>query len=328
MNTALYPLKFKPILKSKIWGGNRLKTVLNKKSEEDNIGESWELSGVQGDISIVSNGFLEDNSLEEIIEIYMGDIVGDTVFNKFDKEFPLLLKFIDANQDLSIQVHPNDELAKERHNAYGKTEMWYVIDAKPNSHLISGFIKPTNKEEYQSALKNNQIESLLKSHTVENGDAFFIPAGDVHAIGSGILLAEIQQTSDVTYRIYDYNRKDDTGKTRELHTELALDAIDYTRTNEQINYDSNKTDETVNIAACNYFVTNILNLTDIFERDVYLLNSFVVYMCLEGNAKITCENGTEETITKGETVLIPAIIQSVHIIPEKNCQLLEVYVKS
>ncbi len=328
MNTALYPLKFKPILKSKIWGGKKLKTILNKDSKEDNIGESWELSAVQGDISVISNGFLAGNSLEEIIEIYMGDIVGDPVFNKFDKEFPLLFKFIDANQDLSIQVHPNDEISKERHNAFGKTEMWYVINADPESKIIAGFVKPTNKEEYLLAIKNNNIESLLKSHPVVPGDVFYIPAGDVHTTGAGILFAEIQQTSDVTYRIYDYNRKDDAGNLRELHTDLAVDAIDYKRINDKIKYDQNKLNETVNIAANNYFITNVLNLTAIIKRDVYLLNSFIVYMCVEGNAKIICDNGSEETIDKGETVLIPASIPSIEILPDQKCKLLEVYIKS
>jgi len=327
MNAALYPLKFHPILKSKIWGGNRLKTTLNKSTKEENIGESWEISGVDGDISVVSNGFLEGNTLEEIIEIYMGDIVGDPIFNKYDKEFPLLFKFIDANDDLSIQVHPDDVLSGDRHNAYGKTEMWYVLESEPDSQLISGFTKPTTKDEYLTALNNGTLEAILKSHKVKKGDAFFIPAGDVHAIGSGILLAEIQQTSDVTYRIYDYNRKDSSGNTRELHTELALDAIDYKKTNEKISYNQNNINETVNIAACNYFVTNYLNLTDTLERDVYLLNSFIVYMCIEGKAKIKCENGNEESIIKGETVLIPASIQFIEIKPDNNCKLLEVYIK-
>ncbi|MCW3788462.1 type I phosphomannose isomerase catalytic subunit [Plebeiibacterium sediminum] len=327
MNTSLYPLKFKPILKNTIWGGNKLRTILNKESNEDNIGESWELSGVQGDVSVVSNGFLEGNSLEEIIEIYMGEIVGDPVFNKFDKEFPLLFKFIDATQDLSIQVHPNDNIARERHNAYGKTEMWYVIDAEQGSQLISGFNEPSSKEQYLEAFKKNEITSLLKSHKVEREDAFFIPAGEIHAIGAGILLAEIQQTSDVTYRIYDYNRKDASGKERELHTDLALDVIDYKSTNDKISYDKNDLNETVNIAACEYFVTNFLNLTETLLRDVYLLNSFVVYMCTEGSATIICENGTKESIKKGETILVPASIQSIEITPDNSCKLLEVYIK-
>ncbi len=327
MNSLLYPLKFTPVLKDKIWGGNRLKSVLNKQSTLDNIGESWELSGVQGDVSVVSNGFLKGNSLQEIIEIYMGDIVGDAVFNKFDKEFPLLFKFIDANQDLSIQVHPDDKLSNERHNAYGKTEMWYVIDADPESQLISGFVKPSSKEAYLDALKNGHLTSILKAHPVKRGDTFFIPAGNVHAIGAGVLLAEIQQTSDITYRIYDYDRKDKEGNLRELHTDLALDAIDYKNTNVKVDYDTHKQNEPENLAACDYFVTNLLNLTAKFERDVYPLDSFVVYMCIEGKARIICENGTSETISKGETVLIPASIQHIVVEPDGQVKLLEVYTK-
>jgi mannose-6-phosphate isomerase len=327
MNSLLYPLKFTPILKDKIWGGNRLKSVLNKQSTLENIGESWELSGVEGDVSVVNNGFLKGNSLEEIIEIYMGDIVGDAVFNKFDKEFPLLFKFIDANQDLSIQVHPDDQLSNERHNAYGKTEMWYVIDAEPKSQLISGFVKPSSKDEYLDALKNDRLTDLLKAHEIKNGDTFFIPAGNVHAIGAGVLLAEIQQTSDITYRIYDYDRKDKEGKLRELHTELALDAIDYKNTNVKVDYDSHKINVAESLVSCDYFVTNVLNLTAKFERDVYPLDSFVVYMCLEGKASIICENGTSETIAKGETVLIPASIQHIEVKPDAQVKLLEVYTK-
>ncbi|MCW3806517.1 type I phosphomannose isomerase catalytic subunit [Plebeiibacterium marinum] len=328
MDTALYPLKFTPILKEKIWGGDKLKSRLNKTSNTENIGESWEISGVQGDVSVVSNGFLKGNSLEEIIEIYMGEIVGDEIFNRFDKEFPLLIKFIDAKQDLSVQVHPNDELSKERHKAYGKTEMWYVIDADPGSKLISGFAVDTDKAEYLNFLQKDKITALLKSHTVKNGDAFFIPAGNVHAIGAGVLLAEIQQTSDVTYRIYDYNRKDSDGKTRELHTELALDAINFTDKGVVPDYDPNKTNEAENITSCNYFVTNLVKITESYIRDVYLLNSFVVYMCIEGSAKITCSNGTNESISKGETVLIPASIQDLEITPSTSCKLLEVFIKS
>jgi len=326
MNTKLYPIKFTPILKDKIWGGNKLKSTLNKQSELDSLGESWELSGVEGDISVVANGFLAGNNLQEIIEIYMGDLVGESIYSKFGIEFPLLFKFIDANDDLSIQVHPDDKLSKERHNAFGKTEMWYVLQAEPKSKLISGFVKESTKEEYLEALNNGKLMSLLKSHEVSEGDTFFIPAGDVHAIGAGVLLAEIQQTSDVTYRIYDYDRKDNSGNTRALHTDLALDAIDYKDTNEKVSY-SAKQNEAVNLAACAYFVTNLLHINEAFERDVYLLNSFVVYMCVSGSAKIVCSNGEKETICKGETVLIPAAIDNVTIEPDGDAKLLEVYIK-
>ncbi|SMO58783.1 mannose-6-phosphate isomerase, type 1 [Saccharicrinis carchari] len=325
MSTPLYPIKFTPILKDKIWGGEKLKNVLNKKSELNNIGESWELSGVEGDVSVVANGFLAGNSLQEIIEIYMDELVGEPVYKRFGNEFPLLFKFIDANDHLSIQVHPDDALSKERHNAYGKTEMWYVLQAEPNSQLISGFVKETNKEEYLEALNNGKIMSLLKSHQVAEGDTFFIPAGDVHAIGAGVLLAEIQQTSDVTYRIYDYDRTDSAGNTRELHTDLALDAIDYKDTNEKVSYPEDK-NKAVNLATCQFFETNILDLNKTYVRDVYVLNSFVVYMCVGGSATITCGNAEKETIAKGETILIPAAIDTVTIEPKGEVKLLEVYV--
>lgn len=327
MSTPLYPIKFAPILKDKIWGGDKLKNNLNKKSDLDNLGESWELSGVEGDISVVTNGFLAGNNLQEIIEIYMDEIVGEPVYGKFGNEFPLLFKFIDANDHLSIQVHPDDILSKERHNAFGKTEMWYVLQAEPKSQLVSGFVKETSKEEYLQALNSGKLMELLKSHEVTEGDTFFIPAGDVHAIGAGVLLAEIQQTSDVTYRIYDYDRKDSSGNTRDLHTDLALDAIDYKDTNEKVNYgkDINKP---VVLATCQYFETNILDLNKAYTRDVYVLNSFVVYMCVGGSAIITCGNGQSESIAKGETVLIPAAIDNVTIEPKGEAKLLEVYVKA
>jgi mannose-6-phosphate isomerase len=327
MSTLLYPLKFKPIYKEKIWGGAKLKSVLNKASSLNNIGESWEISAVSSDLSVVSNGFLKGNTIEEVIEIYMGDVVGDPVYDKFGKEFPLLFKFIDAQRDLSIQVHPNDELAKERHQAYGKTEMWYVIDAGHGSRLISGFTKPTNREEYLKALKNGHLSSLLKSHDVKKGQTFFIPAGNVHAIGAGVLLAEIQQTSDVTYRIYDYDRLDEQGDKRELHTELALDAINFEGVNEGGAYDDTQINTPVNLVECPYFATNMLNLNSAIERDIYILSSFVVYMCVGGSAKIIYSGSEEETISFGETVLIPVALESITIQPQGNVKLLEVYVK-
>ncbi len=324
--SKLYPIKFNPILKDKIWGGNKLKTVLNKNSDLDNLGESWEISGVKGDVSVVANGFLEGNELDEIIEVYMADLVGEPVYQKFGNEFPLLFKFIDANQDLSIQVHPDDVLSKERHEAYGKTEMWYVLQADAKSHLVSGFVKESNKEEYLKALEGGSLMEILRSHKVNEGDTFFIPAGNVHAIGAGVLLAEIQQTSDVTYRIYDYDRKDSNGNTRELHTDLALDAINFTEVTEKVDYQS-EVNASVNLASCPYFTTNLLNIDRAYNKDVYVLNSFVVYMCLEGGAVIKCDNGEEESISKGETILIPAAIDNIEIIPDGEAKLIEVFIK-
>lgn len=325
--STLYPIKFSPILKDKIWGGHKLESHLNKTIDPlPNAGESWEISGVPGDVSVVSNGFLKGNTLSEILEIYMGDLVGDKVFQKYGEEFPLLIKFIDANDVLSIQVHPDDELAEKRHGSFGKTEMWYVVQADKGASLISGFDGSMDKATYLEKLESNELESVLASHEVTPGDVFFIPAGRVHAIGKGILLAEIQQTSDVTYRIYDFNRKDDQGNGRELHTEEALDAIDYTHHKDlktDYSVEQNKSSEVV---SCDYFKTNILEFDKAIDKDFYGLDSFLIYMCVEGEADINYGDGKTEAIVKGETVLIPAELKNIGLVPNGNCRLIEVYV--
>ncbi len=324
---GLYPLKFTPIYKDKIWGGNKIKSVLNKDfGSLPNCGESWELSGVEGNVSVVSNGYLAGNSLEELIEVYMGDLVGDNIYETYGTEFPLLIKFIDANDDLSIQVHPDDEMAAERHNSYGKTEMWYVMQADNGAKLQSGFNQPVDQEKYLEKLEKVELTDILNFEEVTAGDVFFIPAGRVHAIGKGILLAEIQQTSDITYRIYDYDRRDDKGNTRELHTDLALDAIDYTLFPEyKSNYEV-KANESVELASCQYFTTNVLELTEVVDKDYNKLDSFVIYICMEGELVVETEAGTE-LVQMGETILIPASIENVHLKPvTASAKLLEVYI--
>ncbi len=323
----LYPLKFTPICKDKIWGGNKLNEILNKKYPElPNCGESWEISGIQDEVSIVSNGFLKGNNLEELIEVYMGDIVGEKIYEKFGTEFPLLIKYIDANDNLSIQVHPNDELSLERHDAYGKTEMWYVVQADPGANLISGFNRKIDKEGYLKYFKNGQLEEILNYEVVKAGDVFFMPAGRVHAIGKGIVVAEIQQTSDVTYRIYDFNRVDDKGNPRELHTELAVDAIDYKF---ESNYRTDYTEvdnDPVKLIECQYFTTNILTLTQSIERDFTSLDTFVIYVCLDGEYIFQWEDQTI-SVQKGESVLIPALIDMFTLSPVNgNVKLLEVFI--
>jgi mannose-6-phosphate isomerase len=304
-----------------------LKTLLDKQTKLEKCGESWELSAVQGDISKVSNGFLKGNSLEEIIEIYMGDLVGDKIYEQYGIEFPLLIKFIDASDDLSIQVHPNDDLALERHNSYGKTEMWYIMDVVRDAKLISGFNKPVTKEEYLQHVTNNSLEKIMNTVTVSPGDAFFIPSGRVHAIGAGILLAEIQQTSDVTYRIFDYNRKDANGKQRDLHTDLAIDAIDYAYVENVKTEYENKSGQPVRIAACPYFTTNRLNFSTTTLCNYAQLDSFVIFICCKGNFEILY-NGTEKiTVQKGETVLLPALLDEVILQPLEYTELLEVYIE-
>ncbi len=325
--TNLYPLKFSPILKERVWGGNRLLKEYGKNAKEGSkIGESWELSGVQGDISLVANGFLEGNNLEEIIEVYMGDLVGEEIFEKFGREFPLLIKLIDANDDLSIQVHPPDDIAKERHHAYGKTEMWYVLEADDDAKIYTGFKREMTKEFYIESLEKGNIAEILNIEKPEPGDVFFIPSGRVHAICKGVMLTEIQQTSDITYRIWDWNRNGLDGKPRELHTELAVDAIDYNT------YESYKTkaepelNRTVNIIDCKYFTTNIIELDQAIIKDYSLIDSFVIYICVHGSAMLEWEDKSMNLV-KGETVLIPALMKGIGIRPAPAARILEVYIR-
>ncbi len=321
----LYPLKFKPRFKERIWGGTTLAEKMGKKLPEGKkIGESWELSGVEGDISVVANGKLKGNNLEELIEVYMGELVGEKVFSRFGIEFPLLIKLIDARDVLSIQVHPDDELARERHNSYGKTEMWYVVGNESGAFLYVGFNGKVSREQYLDAVAKGTLPELLAKYEVKPGDAYFIPAGTIHAIGKGLLIAEIQQTSDVTYRVDDWGRVDDNGKPRELHTELAIDAIDFGEPQDLNVTAAPIVNEPVNIADSQYFTTNEIEVDGTVERDYAPIDSFVIYMCLEGSLKVGWAEG-EETLAQGETMLIPAEIDSVTLTGKGN--LLEVYVK-
>ncbi|MDR0371932.1 MAG: mannose-6-phosphate isomerase [Prevotellaceae bacterium] len=325
MEKKLYPLKFKPILKDKIWGGNKLRTLFGKNAGSDRTGESWELAGFEQEASVVSNGFLAGNDLNELIEIYMGELIGDKVYEKYGSTFPLLFKLIDANDHLSIQVHPDDETALRRHGSLGKTEMWYVVDAEPDAELIVGFKTDTSKEEYLTALDNGRLNELLRRVAVQKGDVIFIPAGLVHAIGKGIVVAEIQETSDLTYRIYDYERTDENGNQRELHTELALDVIDFGATkNPKTNYHATL-NRVTELIKCPFFTTNIIRFDKKITMNYVSLDSFVVYMCIEGSFSITV--GNEKTaIAKGDTVLVPASVHEPELVPEKECTLLEIYV--
>lgn len=322
----LYPMKFSPIIKSTIWGGNMLNKTYGKGDANSKIGESWELSGVQDNISVVQNGFLSDNPIEDLIEVYMGDLIGDKVYKQFGIEFPLLFKLIDANDQLSIQVHPDNKMAKERHKAYGKTEMWYVLEAKPGATLINGFKASTDRATYLEHLNKGTLNQLMNNVEVKKGDVIYIPAGRVHSIGAGILLAEIQQTSDITYRIFDWNRTNDKGESRELHTDLAIDAIDFNKPTiekESFIIEENKSSQLVKSP---FFTTNILKLNSTIEKDYYETDSFVVYMCTEGEAIIHTIGNDPVTISKGETVLIPNEISTVRIQPKNSTEILEIYI--
>lgn len=322
----LYPIKFKPILKSIIWGGNEICKFKDITPLQEGIGESWEISSVDGNISIVANGELENKSLEDIISTYKEQLVGKHNFATFGTTFPLLIKFIDARDNLSIQVHPDDELAKKRHNSFGKTEMWYVINAAPSAFLYSGFAKQMTPESYVKSIEDNTFVDSLEKHDVKTGDVFFLPAGRVHAIGAGTFIAEIQQTSNITYRIYDYNRTDAKGNTRELHTELAKDAIDYKVYNNYKTEYTRKENQPVKLESCKYFTTNLLELDKSIERDYSTIDSFIVYICMGGSCSIEDNKANKLSIKQGETILIPADTTSVNIKPNGNVLLLETYV--
>ncbi len=325
----LYPIKFISIPKETIWGGNRLHTVLNKEFDSSKkIGESWEISGLEGDISVAKNGFLKGNNLEELIEVYMGELVGDKVYEQFGLEFPLLIKFLDACEDLSIQVHPNDEFALEKHKAYGKTEMWYIIDAEKDSELIMGFNRPINKNIFLDSIQNGTLPQLINREKTHADCCYFIPAGKIHAVGKGILLAEIQQTSDITYRIYDWERKDQDGNERELHTDLAKEALDYTYEKKHKTDFKSTINESSELVKCPYFNTHIVEFNQSMEIDYTNLDSFVIYICLDGNCEILGEEGEKPVpLSKGETVLIPASLKSLTLKPKQKTKLIEVYIQ-
>lgn len=322
----LYPLKFKPILKSIIWGGDEICKFKGVTPEQDGIGESWEISSVKGNVSVVANGELENKDLSEIIDTYKAQLVGKKNFETFGNTFPLLIKFIDARDNLSIQVHPDDELAKKRHDSFGKTEMWYVINATPSAFLYSGFEKQMNPESYVKSIEDNTFVDSLAKHDVKAGDVFFLPAGRVHAIGAGTFIAEIQQTSNITYRIYDYNRKDANGNGRELHTELAKDAIDFKLYDNYKNSYTRAENQPVRLESCRYFTTNLLEVTKDITRDYSDIDSFVAYICMGGACSIKDDKGNDLSVKQGETILIPADTKSVAISPEGNVLLLETYV--
>ena len=321
-----YPIKFEPILQEKIWGGTKLKSLLNKASDKENIGESWEVSAVKNNVSIVSNGVYKGQNLQDLLEQYKSDLVGNKVFKQFGAQFPLLIKFIDAKEALSIQLHPNDELAQKRHESFGKTEMWYVMQADKNASLIVGFKTDCTQETYLKYLNENKIVNLLNSEKVTEGDVFFIPTGRIHAIGAGVLLAEIQQTSDITYRIFDWNRVDAQGNGRELHTDLALEAIDYkAQTNYKTNYHS-ALNQTKPVVVCPYFTTNIIPIFGTLIKDYSAIDSFVIYICTKGRVNLSYGNNQLEVIEMGESILLPNILNNITLKADLTSSLLEVLI--
>lgn len=320
---ALYPLKFSPIFKEKIWGGEKLRAVLGKKIPSSKTGESWEISDVEEDSSVVANGALKGKNLRELISIYKEQLVGEKTYRKFKDHFPLLIKFIDAKKDLSVQLHPDDTLAKERHNSFGKTEMWYVMQADKEARLILDFKEKISQETYLKHLQEKTLCQILAEKQVKRGDVFHISPGLVHAIGKGVLLAEIQQTSDITYRVYDWDRKDTDGNYRELHTELALEAIDLSKSNPpQIHYNAEK-NKPIQLVENRYFSTKFIQVEQELSCDYRAQDSFVILMCLEGGVKINTALGADKLI-KGECLLLPACCKNLQL--EGSAELLEVHI--
>lgn len=325
----MYPLKFRPILKSVVWGGEKIAPFKEITTDQHNIGESWELSGVKGNESVVANGEYAGRTITELVHEFKGRLIGQKNYEKTGDQFPLLIKFIDAKQDLSIQVHPDDELAAARHNgSKGKTEMWYVVAADKDAHLMSGLTQNITPDEYEQRVNNHTITDVLHDYKVAPGDVFFLPAGRIHSIGSGSFIAEIQQTSDITYRIYDFGRLGLDGKPRELHTELAKAAIDYTvYPDYKTSYEKEADKENV-LVDCSYFTTSMYELDRPFTRDLKDMDSFLVVICIAGKGTLKDAEGNEVTMHQGETVLVPADCTEVTFTPEGGrMQLLTSYVK-
>lgn len=317
----LYPLQFKPIFKERIWGGTKLKTELNKPITSEITGESWEISTVANYVSVIANGSFKGKSLNELIDKFPEAVLGFKVHKQFGKKFPLLFKYIDAQADLSIQVHPNDEMAKIRHNSFGKTEMWYVIQADADARLIVGFKEKSSPSAFVQNLNNKTLLDILDTKKVKQGDVFMLNTGTIHAVGAGIVIAEIQQTSDITYRVYDFDRKDANGNTRELHVDLAMEALNYDKIEAQRFYSKSKnvSNETVN---CDYFITNFIPL-DGNIKVTKSNESFTVYMCVDGDFQLDV-NDENYTYKKGDTVLIPAALTDFQL--SGKASILEIYI--
>lgn len=327
--SVLYPLKFAPAYFEKIWGGQHVKTILHQDfGDLMNCGEMWLLSGLEGQNSIVCNGDFAGDELNDLIETFMGDLVGEDVFNKYGERFPLLIKIIDPLDNLSIQVHPDDELAQKIGMYNGKTEMWYVMNAEKGAKLVSGFNRDVTPKEFEEAVANKSVEGMLNYVDVHNDDAFFIPARKIHALGAGCMVAEIQQTSDTSYRVYDWDRIDRFGMKRELHIDEALATINFKKEDSgKVSYDKKTKNATVSLVKCPYFTTNLIKLDtkSALVKDYSELDSFVILMCTEGSFILSYEDGTE-TVRTGECILIPNVINKVEIISDGECKLLEVYI--
>ncbi len=323
----MYPLKFQPVLKQTLWGGDKIIPFKHLSESLPDVGESWEISAVEGSESVVANGADRGLTLPEMVRKYREELVGESNYSRFGDKFPLLIKFIDAKLDLSIQVHPGDDLARKRHNSFGKNEMWYVMAADPGAKLISGFNREITQKEYKERVQNGTFAEVVQTCDVHPGDVFYVPAGRVHGIGAGTFVAEIQQTSDITYRIFDYNRRDSEGKARQLHISQAMDAINFGDVQDDFRtiYEQAQ-NEPVEIVASPYFTTSLYDMTEQITCDYSELDSFVIFICVEGSCLIIDDGMNELTLQAGETILLPAAIQEVTIVPRDKVKILETYV--
>lgn len=320
----MQPIKFQPLLKQTLWGGDKIVTFKHLDSQLENVGESWEISGVKDNETIVKEGPLKGKSLNEVVAELKDRLVGKENFQRFGDEFPLLIKFIDARQDLSIQVHPNDEIAHKQGKPRGKTEMWYLMESEPGAKLYCGLKKQITPDQYKEMVDNDTICDVLAQYEVKEGDCFFLPAGRIHAIGSGCFLAEIQQTSDVTYRIYDYKRKDKNGNYRELHTKLAAESINYQVENDYRTHYVGRLNKGVSLVQCPYFCTAVYDLNEPMTLDYSELDSFVILIGLKGEGRIIDNEGNEVSIMAGDTLLIPATTETLSV--SGTIKFLETYI--
>ena len=320
----MQPIKFQPLLKQTLWGGDKIVTFKHLDSQLENVGESWEISGVKDNETIVKEGPLKGKSLNEVVAELKDRLVGKENYQRFGDEFPLLIKFIDARQDLSIQVHPNDEIAHKQGKPRGKTEMWYLMESEPGAKLYCGLKKQITPDQYKEMVDNDTICDALAQYEVKEGDCFFLPAGRIHAIGPGCFLAEIQQTSDVTYRIYDYKRKDKNGNYRELHTKLAAESINYQVENDYRTHYVGRLNKGVSLVQCPYFCTAVYDLNEPMTLDYSELDSFVILIGLKGEGRIIDNEGNEVSFMAGDTLLIPATTETLSV--SGTIKFLETYI--
>ncbi len=318
MDKIFRPLKFAPIFKQVLWGGHRISDFKGLKPVGGPVGESWEISGLEGHESIISVGEFKGTSINALLKLYGKEIMGQRLYSRYGNRFPLLVKFIDAAQDLSIQVHPNDQIASRRHNCNGKTELWYMLDPKGKAMIYTGFESPISKDDFKSHVENNTLCDVLSRFEPERGDIFYLPAGRIHSIGAGNFLLEIQQTSDITYRVYDYNRTDLNGKKRELHVDLAMEAIDYAVHKEYKYRIDPRQNEEAEINRCSYFIATLIEADKSVTVPVAEKDSFRIIVITKGIGEIDDGSGVTTPVRQGETVLIPAITRSVEIIPREG----------